>query len=48
MAEAQENSVLTSLKELRRQEEERVKQEKPTEVIIALGADESRRMILLP
>ena len=28
MAEAQENSVLTSLKELRRQEEERVKQEK--------------------
>jgi hypothetical protein len=28
MAEAQENSVLTSLKELRRQEEERVRQEK--------------------
>ena len=28
MPEAQENSVLTSLKELRRQEEERVKQEK--------------------
>jgi V/A-type H+-transporting ATPase subunit E len=28
MAEAQENSVLTSLKELRRQEEERVKEEK--------------------
>jgi colicin import membrane protein len=28
MAEAQENSVLTSLKELRKQEEERVKQEK--------------------
>jgi colicin import membrane protein len=30
MAEAQENSVLTSLKELRRQEEERVRQEKAT------------------